>query len=574
MEMKSKFLFMLSTLLMIACNPLISQIIEVSSSTDTFKQYEKAEFDILLKAEWTCPFNSSEIALDMVILSPSGEKLILPCYYYSGESKAESNWKARFMAQETGTYQYSFKLTINGNITDQTKDGNFISEVSDKKGILRPNNYWTFKYDNGEVFRGIGENIGWEARENQNQHIGTWRSWYTYDYMLKTLAVNGGNFFRTWMNSGNLPVDWKIVRTPGRYENSSSRFNESGIRRMDQLVELCDYLDIHFMLALETHGAFLGSGWDNNSYNVKQSGPARTPYEFFTLYETKRLYKDKLRFMVARWGYSPAIGAWEFFNEIDNVMYGSRGHTPEPLPHNIITDWHREMSEYLESTDPFGHIITTSISHRDVEGLNDLPSIDLNQKHIYRNTKSIPRVINEYVTRHNKPYAIGEFGYEWDWLLDFNTMADEKDSDFKRGLWYGLFSPTPILPLSWWWEWFDDRGMKNNFNNVREIHERMLESGNGSFEQWHVIVSAPDVEAYSVKCGNTFFVYVYNPTRESISTSINIPKGIASDSYVEIFSCDDATYNCLGLQKILPDGFFINNIVIPSGSDIVLLVST
>ena len=50
-------------------------------------------------------------------------------------------------------------------------------------------------------------------------------------------------------------------------------------------------------------------------------------------------------------------------------------------------------------------------------------------------------------------------------------------------------------------------------------------------------------------------------------------KGIASDSNVEIFNCDYATYNCLGLQKIGPEGFSVNNIVMPPGSDIVLIIT-
>jgi hypothetical protein len=41
------------------------------------------------------------------------------------------------------------------------------------------------------------------------------------------------------------------------------------------------------------------------------------------------------------------------------------------------------------------------------------------------------------------------------------------DSDFKRGLWYGLFSLTPILPMSWWWEYFDNRKTDEYFKKIR-----------------------------------------------------------------------------------------------------------
>jgi hypothetical protein len=158
--------------------------------------------------------------------------------------------------------------------------------------------------------------------------------------------------------------------------------------------------------------------------------------------------------------------------------------------------------------------VTTSISHRDLNGLNSLKNIDFNQKHIYKNNRALPTTIVKYAAGFKKPYVIGEYGYEYDWSKDFNLFAAEMDSDFKRGLWYGLFSPTPIVPLSWWWEFFDDRGTDAYISRVRTISDQMLAAGNGSFETIKASVSLPDIEIYSVKCGDRTFVYVYNPTRE------------------------------------------------------------
>lgn len=141
------------------------------------------------------------------------------------------------------------------------------------------------------------------------------------------------------------------------------------------------------------------------------------------------------------------------------------------------------MGKYLKEIDPFGHPVTTSISHRDLAGLNEVPSLDINQKHIYRNTAIIPSTIRDYEERFGKPYVIGEFGYEWDWSLNFDDFADDMDRDFRRGLWYGLFSPTPVTPMSWWWEYFENRGMMTYFRGVREISDRMLAAGNGALRR-------------------------------------------------------------------------------------------
>jgi hypothetical protein len=178
------------------------------------------------------------------------------------------------------------------------------------------------------------------------------------------------------------------------------------------------------------------------------------------------------------------------------------------------------MSAYLKSLDPFGHIVTTSISHRDVEGMNDLPDLDINQKHIYRATSSIPRTIKEYEERHGKPYIIGEFSFEWDWSKNFDDFAEDMDIDFKRGLWYGIFSPTPVTPMSWWWEYFDNRNMVPYFRGVRKVSDLMLASGKGSFEPLQA--TAGGAEAFAVRCGNRIFAYVFNPGSEPVS-AVSIP---------------------------------------------------
>ena len=274
----------------------------------------------------------------------------------------------------------------------------------------------------------------------------------------------------------NLPLEWHHVINSTRYSDDMGRFNASGIRRMDELVELAGKTDVYFMLTIDPHGAFLGDLWEQNSYNKKNGGPVATPAEFFTDSKARARYKDKLRYMVARWGYSPHLAVWEFFNEIDNAMYGQK---PARIPDQVITDWHTEMGAALRALDPYGRLVTTSISHRDVAGLDQVPSFDFNQKHIYRNTLSIPAVIRQYVGSTGKPYVIGEFAHEWDWSLDFSPIAGDMDHEYKLGLWLGLFSPTPILPMSWWWEFFDERHLTPYLARVREIDERMIAAGRG-----------------------------------------------------------------------------------------------
>ena len=155
-----------------------------------------------------------------------------------------------------------------------------------------------------------------------------------------------------------------------------------------------------------------------------------------------------------------------------------------------------------------------------MEGLNSIPGIDINQKHIYKNTSGIPGEIEKYEKEFGKPYVIGEFGYEWDWSKNFDEFADGMDFDFKRGLWYGLFTSTPVSPMSWWWEYFEDRNLIPYFRGVREINDLMLKSGNSDFKKLNVY--AEGLETYGVQCGEMVFVYVLNQSDETVTSSIHI----------------------------------------------------
>ncbi|MES2426386.1 MAG: DUF5060 domain-containing protein [Bacteroidota bacterium] len=478
----------------------------------TVTEYEKAEWNINIDGVFINPYDQKEVTLDLVLTAPSGNPVTLPCYFDNGV------WKARFAPQEKGKYKYYFRLNAKAKSVD-SKSSTFISEAGKRQGFLHKNDLYTFKFDNGDLFRGIGENVGWEARNFENPK-------YTYELLLPPLAKNGANFFRTWMCPWNLPLDYQKVNNLKRYSNTTEYYNPSGIKRMEELLHLCDSLHLYMMLTLD-----MNSG--------KQS-------EWFTGQASMDKYKNKLRYLVARWGYSTNIAAWEFFNEIDNGVFNKSDSVL--IPHLYVTNWHDEMSRYLKDIDPYKHLVTTSISHRDIAGMNSIVYIDFNQKHIYKHTEKIPAIYPDYIKTYGKPYVVGEFGYRWE---DANPKyAKEADYDYQRGLWFGLFSPTPILPMSWWWEFFHEENMEPYFRSVRAISDQMLTAGKGSFEQ--VNLSAGLLHGQAVKCGNTSFVYLLNESDDAVTTPITLNVG---------------NYRNLSIQTLIPTtmqynkltGFMIKN---------------
>lgn len=529
-----------------------AQIHSAKPSAAKPKRYERTDFEIRLTARYDNAYLQEQVALDMLITAPSGEERLLPCYWVEGASGSESRWEARFTPQQAGRYTCRFRLTEQGRETSLSKPVRLdVQAEAVSRGILRLRDYWTLAYDDGTPFRGIAENICWESRANDDSRffkaLHEQHDKYNYDYMLPLFAGNGGNFVRVWMCGFNFPIDQHDHFNNLRYEPSEAYYNPSAIARLDHFVDLCERLDIHAMLCMG-------------------QGAVRADREFFTGEEQARRYMNRLRYIVARWGYSPAIGMWEFFNEIDNIQYRDANN---PIPDADIVAWHARMSKYLKSIDPYEHPVTTSISHRDLEGLNAVSDIDINQKHIYRNTGIIPAEILRYENRFGKPYVIGEFGYEWDWSKNFDEFGEEMDRDFRRGLWYGIFSPTPLTPMSWWWEYFENRGMMTYFKGVRQISDRMLADGKGSFEQLTAVCQP--AEAMCVRCGDAVYVYVYNNSAEELkSADLTVNLGCSGAYTVETFDPGTCTWQS-GERLPTPGRFVLGNVALaPYGERIYL----
>ena len=70
----------------------------------------------------------------------------------------------------------------------------------------------------------------------------------------------------------NLPIDWQQTHNALRYEDSSVRFNPSGVERMDELVELAKMPDIKLILSLDSHAGFIGNGEGPTSNNAQYTG--------------------------------------------------------------------------------------------------------------------------------------------------------------------------------------------------------------------------------------------------------------------------------------------------------------
>src|SRR5581483_11424822 len=151
---------------------------------------------------------------------------------------------------------------------------------------------------------------------------------FAYDDWLGKLAAQHATYARLWMANWGFGIEWDAL---GSYR----------LDRAWQLDEVLSRSPLELMLCLQPHGDLstaFNSNWAQNPYNQANGGPLESPQQFFTQPDAKRLFKQRLRYIVGRYGAYPQLLAWELFNEVDLTL------EMDPL---VLSMWHQEMAQYL-----------------------------------------------------------------------------------------------------------------------------------------------------------------------------------------------------------------------------------
>ena len=162
--------------------------------------------------------------------------------------------------------------------------------------------------------------------------------------------------------------------------------------------------------------------------------------------------RKTLRYAVARWGAYPSVAAWEYWNEMDPGLPTDRFYT--------------ELGEFLEQTDPWQHLRSTSTwgpSPKDCRH----PKLDLADVHFYYRPADHERLRDEvegildrarWLREHApaKPALQGEAGLaDNQWRITDEMRRSPVVVDFHNMLWASALSGTSGTALAWWWERLD-----------------------------------------------------------------------------------------------------------------------
>lgn len=426
-------------------------IISVTPFAEVVEQYEKFEVGVDLSAQYDNPYDYDQVRLSAILTSPSGQKRTIDGFFMwdlsinqqNGSLSTNSNegeFRFRFAPDEVGTWTYEVQLSDN-NGTASYPPQTFQCLASTQpvnKGYIRSNQTNFLNFDNGDQYIAIGENICWQ---NNNAFL-DYRNW------LNKLKEQGGNFFRLWHAHWGLSLEWRA----GQNQFQGLRqYKEINSTYQDWLFDYCNQNGIYVMVALQHHGQVstqVNPNWSESPYNAANGGPCQNTWDFFTNDVAMGHTKNRIRYIVARWGYARSIMAWELFNEVEWTD-GFSQHKEK------VVDWHGEVAQYIKAIDTYDHLVTTSFAH----DYNDpmmwaLPDMDITQTHFYFNAANLERVlakgVKKYVEAYGKPTLTGEFG-----LGSGGSELRGMDPDgihFHNGLWSPLFSGGLGTGMSWWWD--------------------------------------------------------------------------------------------------------------------------
>lgn len=329
---------------------------------------------------------------------PSGKTILLPAFYEGQETYA-----VRARPSELGTYRLGTVSEALGNGPATRLDAKPVSPgevaVSARERLPAigrdPRDSHAFIRSDGRRFFPIGANVAWADGDAVPFYQGA----------IAAFARSHLNWMRVWMvHWSGLNLDWVpdwIGQSP-----PVGGIDPDVAKRWDQLIDAAESSGVYLQIVLQYHGQFTSganSSWADNPWNAARPGGfLKKPEDFFTDPNAQLLTVLKYRYIVARWGWSPAVFAWELFNEVHWTDAYAHGQVAE------VARWHAAMADAIRSLDVYGHLVTTSTQ--------DLRSpiyakMDFYQPHLYAsNLIAGARSYDPPLEDLDKPVFYGEVG--------------------------------------------------------------------------------------------------------------------------------------------------------------------
>lgn len=529
-------------------HPPLGYGIELDLSAREVPVYEKLEVTFDHGRVYENPFDPEVVDVRGHFLAPDGEEMMIPGFFYQDHERSLTDeefeqlipvgapcWKLRFAPTMEG--EWTFYVSVRdarGELRSRSETFTATAPL-DPRGMLRvsEDDPMYFEFDNGELFipNGINMRDGGDHAERQK---GT----YAFDYFFRRFEEEGLNFVRTWMAAWWAGIEWS-EEYHSRYDGVG-RYSMYNAWRLDYLFDLAREHDLFIELTFNSHGQLrrdkYDAEWRYNPYAARNGGYLPSPSMFFTSEQAKDDFRNRYRYIVARWGYSRNLATYDLWNEID-LSEGSNG--PE------IAAWHQEMARYIHEIDPWRHLVTTHVCISEGIGhaLWQLPEMAVIKADAY--WQPWHRRVNRWYDNHahyrNKPLIIIEYGPQ---TADLPLPYIVWQRDFRVVGWIGNMLPMAGPPVLWYHEEWDELELYRLQRAIMRFNEGLDPRGL-DLRKVETRTSDRDRLFAQVKAGNGIaMLYVFHDElMEKHPSPAEVPEEAwVSDAWVELAGLEDGRH--------------------------------
>jgi hypothetical protein len=405
--------------------PAAPQITKVELNLTEVARYESLEMKLAVQAEYANPYDAREVRLDGTFSGPDGVQMKVFGFWDGKDA-----WKVRFTPSQVGEWSYRLVIKDAGG-SSAPVDGKFNVTASDLHGWLQvgktvdpaySSRYLV--YQDGTPFYGLGYG---EALNILTGGFNLERGVSVFNNM----NVAGQNYVVWWPLYSNSPVN--------------SSYNQYAAPNMD-------VIDIVVRDAQKKNILLIFTIWDHPQLrdNTHAWGAGNWPLNgfsklgdlnfFFTSNEAWVWQENLYRYIIARWGYSPAIGMWQTVSEINGTN-----------SYDQTNPWHEKVNAYFVANDPYRHPTTASMSG-DVNWPEGHKAMDAPQVHLYdfKNGELPVDAVKAGEVLARWTSLMWDQAEKPNWVGEFGVPGDQYYPElFHNSIWAALASGAAMTPAEW-----------------------------------------------------------------------------------------------------------------------------
>lgn len=275
------------------------------------------------------------VDLEATFRSPTGTYWYIPGYYDGAA------WRIRFAPDEVGSWTYTVRAEDRSGIT--WKDGAFTCSSSSNHGWVRADGSW-LRHVDGTAFCPVPHNTGWQPVVEQPA--------------LASLAASAPAGSAPRLLSFWLSQPWSATANRhviDRLDAGAWTYDQTTCAYIDTVVANAEAAGVYLLPSIWAHDQLRDANipaWGNSHWTDQPYSTLCSASDFFKTTssgsDTEQWIRQKLlyRYLIARWGCSPAIAGWVGMVELN----GTTGYVQNQ---SQALAWAASVDDWFVSNDPY-----------------------------------------------------------------------------------------------------------------------------------------------------------------------------------------------------------------------------